>query len=268
MKISVSNIALQAYDQEADLGSLSPLGVSGVEIAPSRVWNNTWEKLNPTDVEHYRGLVEKADLEVVGLHSLFFDHPELGLFKADKALETLDYLTHLSKVCRDLGGTTLIYGGGRWRNGLPIERANEEVLTFLDKLLPKIETHGTIFCFEPLSKNDSDFINSAKTSIDLVESFNHPSFRVQLDAKALLHSKELNLETFIRASKYLVHFHANEPDLGILGSSGKIDHYKIGKMLKLLGYSSYVSLEQKMISSKDRIGPIKRSLQFIKDSYI
>ena len=56
-----------------------------------------------SDVQTYRRLVEDAGLQVAGLHSLFYDQPDLGLFKdSDTRIATLDFLRHLSEVCRDL----------------------------------------------------------------------------------------------------------------------------------------------------------------------
>ena len=90
------------------------MGLTGLEVAPSRVWEDSWLGLSPNVAEIYRSEVEQVGLTVVGLHSLFYDQPQLGLFRfGDNRVRTLDFLEHLSKLCRDLGGTTLIYGGGR-----------------------------------------------------------------------------------------------------------------------------------------------------------
>ena len=113
IKFSISNIALPAFDHADDFGRLVEFGLDGIEVAPSRVWRDTWRGLTTVEVTDYRRRVENAGLSVVGLHSLFYDQPDLGLFKAPRErAESLDFLEHLSKVCRDLGGKTLIYGGG------------------------------------------------------------------------------------------------------------------------------------------------------------
>ena len=119
VKIAISNIALTAYDHAEELGRLTELGISAVEVAPSRVWENSWDGVGPGNIAAYRRAVERAGLSVVGLHSLFYDHPELGLFRdADGRRPTLDFLTHLSGMCRDLGGRSLIWGSGRRRDSL------------------------------------------------------------------------------------------------------------------------------------------------------
>ena len=268
MKRSTSNIALSAFDHIDQLSRLQKMGLSGLEVAPSRIWADTWLGLKNSDIIGYRKSVESAGLEIVGLHSLFYDHPELGLFRdPETRAQTLDYMEHLSKLCRDLGGKTLTYGGGRKRGAMSPDAAHAESIAFFSDLIPRIETHGTVFCFEPLGPSDSDFINSVYDSIHLVKAVNHPSLQVQLDAKALVVNNELNEDVFRDCAPYLVHVHANEPDLGVLGSSGLIDHFTIGSLLKKIGYEGYVSIEQKMIGEDDPLVALSQSADILKECY-
>ena len=244
------------------------MGISGLEVAPSRVWRNTWAGLTAADITSYRQAVEHAGLKVIGLHSLFYDQPDLGLFRArETRTHTLDFMEHLSKLCRDLGGTTLIYGGGRKRGDISIDDAFVESKTFFEELIPRIEGHGTIFNFEPLGPKDSDFINSVYDSIKLVEAVDHPCLRVQLDAKALVANDELNAKTVAAAAPYLVHVHANEPDLGVLGTSQTIDHLALASFLNEINYEGYVSIEQKMIGENDPLVALSKSAEILKECY-
>lgn len=268
MKLAVSNIALSSYEHTEELRSLRNMGFLGLEVAPSRVWKNTWQGLSSNSVEKYRKEVELAGLSIVGLHSLFYDKPELGLFRDSVTRKlTLDFLVHLSKLCRDLGGRTLIYGAGRWRGRLSLDDAITHSLEFFSDLIPRIEEHKTVVCFEPLSPSDSDFINSAYDSISLVKLINHPAVRVQLDAKALVSNGEMEFEVFQAAAPFLVHVHANEPDLGILGTSGQVDNHKMANLLRKIKYENYVSVEQKMIGEKAPLKALRQSAKILKECY-
>jgi len=268
VKLAVSNIALSAYRHEEDLKSLPGMGFLGLEVAPSRVWKNTWQGLSPKSVERYRNEVKNAGLSIVGLHSLFYDKPELGLFRdTETRRSTLDFMVHLSKICRDLGGKTLIYGAGRWRRSLSINDAITQSLDFFSDLIPRIEEHRTVFCFEPLGSSDTDFINSVYDSINFVKRVNHPAMRVQLDAKALVINGEMKSEVFQAAAPFLVHVHANEPDLGILGTSGLVDNHKMANLLRNINYEGYVSIEQKMIGKKAPLEALQRSAKVLEECY-
>ncbi len=269
MKFSISNIALPEYQHFSELMSLRELGFEGLEVAPSRVWRDTLNEASNRSVDQYRREVEEAGLKVVGLHSLFFDRPELGLFlDKEYRTKTLDYLTHLSKVCRDLGGETLIYGGGRWHDNISDRAAITETISFLSDLIPRIESHGTTLCFEPLEKKYTNFINSVSESIDIVKLVGHSSVGVQIDAKELAISNELTPEAFEMAAPFLVHVHVNEPDLGVLGDSGAVDHLLISKLLNLINYQGYVSLEQKMLNKVFSMKPIQISAKIMSEFYL
>ena len=265
---AVSNIALPPYEHAAELARLGALGLEGLEVAPSRVWQDTWQGLTPEMVAAYRRDVEGAGLRVVGLHSLFYDHPELGLFRdAATRARSFDFLVHLSAVCRDLGGRTLIWGGGRRRGDVPEAAARAEAETFMAELCRRIEGYETCLCFEPLGPDESDFINSAFEALAIVEAVDHPALRMQLDAKALVANGEAGLETFRAVAPRLVHFHANEPGLGVLGTSGAVDHGALGGFLRDIGYCEFVSIEQRMLNAADPIADVARSVRVLKDHY-
>ena len=127
--------------------------------------------------------------------------------------------------------------------------------------------HGTLFCFEPLGPQSTNFINTAQDVLDIVRAVNHPSLAIQLDAKALFQNNEVTLQAFSLVSDHLVHFHANEPDLGILGTSGKIDHTAMGKFLRAVGYDRFVSIEQRKIDGSPPCKHISESLELLKACY-
>ena len=269
MKLSVSNIALPAYDHARYFPRLEEMSFEGVEVAPSRVWRETWTALKSVEVTKYRKSVENAGLTVVGLHSLFFDHPELGLFKGSEISRlTLDYLVHLSGVCRDLGGKTIVFGSppARRRGNLSLIEAEAEVIDFFGTLCSQISHHGTCFCLEPLAANESDFVNSARDAIRMANAVNDQAFQVQFDAKALTAAGEVNQEIFSQAGLKLVHYHVNEPDLGVL-SSGVVDHEEIAALLRSVNYDGFVSLEQRMLDVNEPLNAIRISVAIMKEFY-
>ena len=268
MKFAVSNIALSAFDHTDDFGHLAAMGLSGLEVAPSRVWRNTWRGLTTLEVNDYRRRAEQAGLRIVGLHSLLYDQPDLALFGDTETLRrTLDFMTHLSTVCRDLGGRTLIWGSGRKRGQLSPDDARDQAVAFFRDLHPRIADHGTCFCLEPLGPGDSDFVNSVRESIAIVEAVGQPSLGVQMDAKALVENQEADEVTFRAAKPHLVHFHANEPGLEVLGSSGEVDHAFMGTTLRDIGYQGYVSIEQKMTNEADPLAAVAAGAEQLRKHY-
>lgn len=250
INVAASTIALPPGDHDAHLSGLCAIGIDALEVAPSRRWDDTWHGLGNAQVESYRRAIEAAGLKVCGLHSLLFDHKDLLLFADDDTRSRLaDFLVHLSALCRDLGGRTLIWGGGRLRGDVSNADATARAIDFMAGVCRRIEDHGTVYCFEPLGPNDSDFINSALEALDICRAIDHPSMAMQLDAKALIENGEVSPDVFAAVASELEHVHANEPGLTVIGSSGSIDHARIGTLLRETGYNGYVSAEQRMLNA-------------------
>ena len=68
---SVQSIALPSFDHAMHLNSVASLGIDAIEVAPSRIWRDTWHGLTSSKVSKYRRNIKDAGLGVVGLHSLF-----------------------------------------------------------------------------------------------------------------------------------------------------------------------------------------------------
>ncbi len=141
------------------------------------------------------------------------------------------------------------------------------MVRFFEDLAVRVEGHGTCFCFKPLGPGDPDFINSALESFSIANEVASPALRMQLDAKALVENGEAKIETFRAVQPMLVHFHANEPGLGVLGTSGQVDHDQLGAMLREIGYEGFVSIEQRMGNKKNPLADIEISAAMVKRCY-
>ncbi|HOL35924.1 MAG TPA: sugar phosphate isomerase/epimerase family protein [bacterium] len=269
MKYAISNIAWQKEMTDQVFSLLQEYSISGIEIAPSRVWEHT-DKISYTQVVKYRRKVAKWGLEIVGFHSLFYDHPGLGLFKEkDVEKKTKDFLKHLITVCADCGGKTLIFGSpkARKRGDLPLDRAIEIAADFFIEVAEKAKEKKVFLCIEPLGPDETDFIDSACSALQLIKKVNHPYFQGHLDAKSLYASREISYQTFQNFAPFLKHFHVNEPELKPISISKQIDHCLIGKYLRKIGYSGYVSIEQRSVDTMDTLGVIKKSIMEMKKCY-
>ena len=270
MKAAISNIALPPYNHENELSALSGIGFDGLEVAVSRVWDNT-NKITFFQTENYRRQVEKAGLKILGLHSLFFDQPDLGLFRENGVRrKTLNFLTYLSKICVDLGGKTLVFGSppARKRNDLSVEEADKQTVSFFNDLSRDIESHGTCFMLEALGKKETDYIHSSRHALRISKTVDRDQLKCHLDAKALADADEGCIEVFQEISSRLVHFHANDPGLGILGKTLEVNHSLFGELLRKINYTGYVSIEQRMLDSENPLVPIQKSYAFLKESYL
>jgi sugar phosphate isomerase/epimerase/Fe-S cluster biogenesis protein NfuA len=268
MKFAISNLALPAFYHGSLLSDLVSMGFAGLEVAPNRVWPEGIENVTATAISAYRDAAERAGLQIVGLHSLLDDAPELGLFGGAETLrQTADRLVAMSALCRDLGGRTLILDGGRWRRGMPLEDAWQQCEGFLAALLPRIEPHGTVLCIEPSGPHESDFCVSARECRLLVDYLDHPALGIQMNSKAQTENNDLGHESYSAVRGRLEHFHANEPGLVTLGASGRVDHADVRRHLAAISYRGWVTLKQR-VASIDPIEAIDRAASFMAARYL
>ncbi|GAB7021555.1 sugar phosphate isomerase/epimerase family protein [Salidesulfovibrio brasiliensis] len=268
MKLAVSNITLPSFDHEDELPELAALGFCGLEVAPSKVWRDTSD-VRPRDVDAYRHSIESAGLRVAGLHSLFFDRPDLVLFKDEATTAALmDFMVHLSSICADLGGRTMVFGSGvvRMRNGLPVDEADRQTVDFLGEYAERISGHGTCLVIEALAESVTDYINDLSHARRLIETVNRPEIRGHIDLAAAAWAGDLREDIFAAMAPHLAHVHVSETGLVPLAEGDTVDHALAARLLRAIGYEGFCSLEQRMVR-EGFMAPVKRSMERLKEHY-
>ena len=267
MKISVSNITWGKNNFEQFLDLIKENHCQGVELAPSLIWDEP-KNANRSDIKIIQELLEKRDLEFVGFHSLLFNRPELLIFKKETRNNTIEYLKMLIDICSKLKGKQVVFGSPRNRvlcgkNLLECKRQAKE--DFL-KISDYCEKKNVIFCLEPLSINETEFITSLEEGGEFVNEIDHNFFKLHLDTKSIYETKE-DPDTIIEKYKKIIqHVHVGDSGLrepGIVNNN----HKNIGKALHKINYNKYVSLEFKK-NEIDMKKSITSSIKFVKANYI
>lgn len=262
MKLSASNLALPAFDHLYLLPELKRMGLDGIEVAPAHTWPNP-DMVSTAEVLAFRRAAETAGLQVVGLHGVHAD----GMFAdRDTQQANIDAIVTRSALCRDLGGRTLILGA-RWCHDLPEREAWKAGRDFLERLLPRIEDHGTVLCLAPLTPGGGDFCVTAKSCYLLTNAVDHPSLGLHLSAAALAASCEMGHATFAAVRGRLDLFHADEPELAVAGSSGAIDHADLRRHLAAISYFGWVSVVQRQVPGLS-IEALALGARFATDTYL
>ncbi len=269
MKIAVSNFALPAFDHLHLLAPLAATGATGLEIAPANTWPQAGRDVDAPAVAAYGRIAREAGLTILGLHGVLADQPELGLFKGPEVLSrTVEYLTQLSGICRDLGGTTLVLGS-RWRGDIREADAWTACRAFLEALLPRIEEHGTKLCLAPLAPEDGDFCTTAAQCRMLTYALDeHPALGLHFGALALTENNEMGHATFAGVRGRQDNFHADEPGLDVVGSSGRIDHVDLRRHLAAISYFDWVSVVQRPGSGPDPLADLRQGIAYATECYL
>jgi sugar phosphate isomerase/epimerase len=248
MKISICNELFQGWPIEKVFDYAAQLGYDGVEIAPYTLADSVTE-ISPSKRKAIRRAAEKSGIEIVGLHWLLAKPEGLSINHPDEIIRvrTQEYIEALIHFCADIGGKLLVHGSPHqrsveepWRFDESWERAKETFRT----CLATAQKRNVTYCIEPLSRKNTNFINTVTDALRMVKEIRHPNFKLIFDCRSASAEEKSITEALIRAldSRVLYHIHVNDEN-GRGPGFGKTKFAPIVKTLVKNGYKGYISVE-------------------------
>jgi sugar phosphate isomerase/epimerase len=269
MKLAVSNIAWPREQDAAVADALADLGVTGVEVAPTKLWPDPLAA-TAADVAACRAFWNTRRIEVVAAQALLFGRPELTLFdSADTRARTLAYLERVIQLCAGLGAGALVFGSPKNRRvgATPRPDAWAIAAQFFGDLAAVAARAGTCVVIEANpSDYGADFVTRAGEAVELVKAVGHSGFRLHLDTGCMALAADPIRETFEIARPFLRHVHVSEPNLEPPGSSGTVDHTAFAAELRRHRYAGWVSLEMREPKSFTLDG-LAAAVRWVKERY-
>jgi sugar phosphate isomerase/epimerase len=226
--------------------ALARAGYTGVELAPFTFAPNVgaWSR---DERRLARQIAADAGLTIVGLHWLLARTEGLHLTSADRATRgrTARYVIDLAEACQDVGGTVMVFGSPHQRSLVPgtsVREAMEWAAEVFRAVMPPVADCGVTVCMEPLSAEETNFVNSCAEAMELIQRVDHPRFQLQLDVKAMA-SEPAPVPDLVRQyAPRAGHFHANDPNRRGPGF-GSEDFAPIFAALTETRYTGWVSVE-------------------------
>jgi sugar phosphate isomerase/epimerase len=246
MKFAICNETFLEWPFERAFDFAAECGYTGIEIAPFTLASDAAEITAAQRADVARQ-AKASGLEVVGLHWLLAKSTGYYLTTPDAEVRrrTSEYIKTLARLCRDVGGSRMIFGSPQQRNVLP-EVTPEQAMDFaaevVQQALRVLEETGVILCMEPLAPAEGNFLNTAADAVKLIEKIDHPNCRLILDCKAMSSEAVPIPELIRRHIGLLEHFHANDPNKQGPGF-GELDFVPILAALEEVGYQGWVSVE-------------------------
>jgi D-psicose/D-tagatose/L-ribulose 3-epimerase len=246
MKLAVSNIAWPREQDAAVADLLVSHGVSGIEVAPTKLWNDPTAATD-AEIDACRRTWEARGLPIVAAQALLFGRPELTLFDAADGRErTIAYLSRIIRLCGRLGAKALVFGSPK--NRLIGSRDRSVVWPIAVEAFTRLgETavaESTCVVMEANPPDyGADFVTRASDAIDLVRAVNHLGFRLHLDTACMTLAGDPP-SSIAAGIDMLRHFHVSEPQLGVVGR-GSVRHAEFATVLHECGYDGWVSIEMR-----------------------
>jgi D-psicose/D-tagatose/L-ribulose 3-epimerase len=186
-RIALCNEVLRELDFARQCALAAQLGYDGVEVAPFTL-SDTPHELPAARIAELRRIADDAGIVVSGLHWLLIKPAGLSLTDPDRTvrLRTIEVMRRLIGLCAGLGGEYLVHGSPAQRR-LPEVNAGEARAWALEAFWlagEKTATAGLRYCLEPLSRNETNFINTIAEAAEIIETIDRPGLYTMLDASA------------------------------------------------------------------------------------
>lgn len=268
-QLAISNIAWTAEEEPAIAELLQELGVTNVEIAPTKVWD---DPLTITDqqIKEYIAFWAGYGIRVVAFQSMLFTKPDLRIFKDEtSAREAQELLKGYIALAGKMNVSALVFGSpkNRQKGELAIEEANVIATNLFTKLGDSAQTHNTIFCIEPNPTDYAcDFVTNAEQGYELVRRVDSPGFKLHLDIAGMTLAGDDIAESIANSISELQHFHISSPSLGQV-EDNDVQHRVASDALRDAGYKGYVSIEMRPGDAGTNVERVRTAVTFAQDAY-
>lgn len=264
MRLAVSNIAWNDTDEPVILSLLRHRAISGIEVAPTRLWPD-WSGATPAAARAVRGRLADEAFEVPSLQAIFFGKPALNLFGDSDAF--VDHLRHVADLAMELGARILVFGApkNRDRGTLPEQVAFERAIDVLRRCGADCAARGIRLCIEPNPPSyGCNFVTDSRAGLALVRAVDSPGFGLHLDTGGLGLANEDFATAIVEARDALAHVHISEPNLAPI-SPASLDHAVVGRTLRQIGYDGWCAIE--MRRTEDPVAALTRSIDHARSCY-
>ena len=246
MKFGTCNEYFENWPIEEVFDYAAQVGCEGVEIAPFTLADSV-EDIPASRRAEIRRAAAAAGVDIIGLHWLLVSPKGLYTNHVDDDIRnrTRDYFKALIRFCGDLGGEVMIVGSPQQRTvqeGWDYGETWRRTRAVFEDCLALCEEAGVTLCIEPLSKDQTNFITTAREARQLVEEIGHPNFQMMVDVCSGSTEEAPVCELLDIAGPHLCHVHVNDANKRGPGF-GETDFVAVLRRLRELRYERYVSVE-------------------------
>lgn len=188
MKIALCNEVVADRSFAAQCGLAAALGYDGLEIAPYTLGPEPHRLAQP-ERRRVRDTAAAAGIEIVGLHWLLVAPKGLSITSPDAELRTatVEVMRGLIDLCADLGGKVLVHGSPQQRAVAPgetVEVARARAADCWAAVARDAERAGVVYCIEPLSRDQTQVVNTVEEAAEIVRAIGSPAVRTMIDTSS------------------------------------------------------------------------------------
>ncbi|KQT13019.1 sugar phosphate isomerase/epimerase family protein [Ramlibacter sp. Leaf400] len=219
MKIALCNEVLQPLPFEQQCKLAAALGYDGLEVAPFTLAEDPL-RITDAQAQQFHRTAADHGLAITGLHWLLVAPPGLSIVSDDAVLRgrTAAVMERLVGLCAAMGGRYLVHGSPRQRSvpaGATREQAWERAREVLQRAARRAEACGVTYCLEPLSRNETDFVNTVAEAARMVQEIGSPAFKTMIDCSAAGQAEQEPVHELMARwmpTGHIAHVQVNDPN--------------------------------------------------------
>lgn len=270
MKIAISNIAWERYEEEEIIKILKKNNVKFIEVVPSKIFSISF-KQNKNDIFKFKNFWQKNNFTIIAAQSILYPRSDLTIFaNKEKREETLSFIKKIIGYLSILEIKAIVFGSPKSRvipKNLSKENAYLIAKDFFREIGEYCKKYKIIFCLEPNPKYyGTNFLNTTIEAIEFVKLVDHPNIKINLDTGTIIINNE-DIETIVKKGfNYIGYVHISEKDLLPI-SENNFNHQFLSNLLKKYRYKGFISIEMKSFSNNNLIN-IDKSIKIVKKYYL
>ena len=258
IKLAISNIAWDKSNDENIYEFLKQNNIKGLEIAPTRIFEqNPYDRLEEAKV-YANVLKEKYSLDIISMQSIWYGKTQNIFENEDNAEELIEYTKKTIYFANAVKCTNLVFGCPKNRNMSDYGKDYPKAIDFFKEIGKYALDNKVIISVEPNPViYNTNFLNYTEQAIKFVKEINLDSIKVNYDLGTVIYNKE-NLKILEDNIQYINHIHISEPNLELIQIRER--HKELISILKNSNYQKYVSIEMKNSNNIDNVKKIIKYL--------
>lgn len=262
MKLAVSNIAWSKEKDEEMYVFSKTLKFTGLEIAPTRIFEQQPYDCLDAARNFMQTLKEKYNMEICSMQSIWYGREERMFFDKEERQTLLDYTKKAIDFAATMNCKNLVLGCPKNRI-IKDKKQYKSAVEFFCELGKYASERNTVLAIEANPTiYKTNFITTTKEAFQLCKDVSSKGFGVNLDCGTIIENEE-NIEELAENFYLVNHIHLSEP---YLVSLKKRDLYKtLARILRENNYQKFVSIEMKKY---DDIFIIKEVMKYVGNLYL
>ena len=240
MKMSVSNMAWCADDNIAVYKMMVQYGINGLEILPTKIIADSPYDHVKDILNWKKGEIDSYGFQIPSMQSIWYGQTENIFGTEEEQRKLVMYTKKAIFFAEAIGCRNLVFGCPKNRV-MPQTKRRDDAILFFQEIADVAAEHNVVIGIEanpPIYQ--TNFINTTKEAVDLIDVVDRKSFMLNFDFGTFIENGE-DLSILKGRVSQISHVHISEPNLKPIQK--REEHKHLCSLLEKEGYEGYVSVE-------------------------